>query len=351
MKAYAMIEVGKSGWIEKEVPEIGATDAIVKPLVLAPCSSDVHTVAGASGEKHNAVLGHEGTGIVEKVGAEVKIFKPGDKVILPAITPNWFALESQDGNQQHCDTMFGGMKFTGEFDGVFCEHIFVNQADANMEFLPEGMDPAVGAMISDMMPTGFHGAEIADVRFGDDVCVIGIGPVGLCAVRGAVLRGAGRVFAVGSRPNCVEVAKKYGATEVIDYHNGDVLEQVMALTNGKGVDRVILAGGDHKSFSDGITMLKPGGNLGNINYFDNLDPLEIPMLPWGLGMAHKNINGSLMPGGRERMRRLANMAMAGRIDLDLLITHRFEGFDKIPEAMKIMTEKPRDLIKPVVYCN
>jgi threonine dehydrogenase-like Zn-dependent dehydrogenase len=351
MKAFAMIKINESGWIEKPRPKCGPLDAILRPLTLTPCSSDVHTIKGAIGERNNVVLGHEGTGIVDEVGELVEDFKPGDRVIIPAVTPDWLKCESQDGKQQHSGGMLAGYKFTNLKDGVFAEYIHINEADGNLEHLPESIDPAVGAMISDMVPTGLHGSELAGIRFGDDVAVIGIGPVGLMAVAGAVKSGAARLLAVGSRPNCVQVAKEFGATDIIDYHNGDIYTQIMERTNGKGVDKVILAGGDQTSFTDGVKMLKPGGALGNINYFDSLDPLEIPMAEWGMGMAHKRINGGLMPGGRERMRRLVNMVEHGRLDPSRLITHRLEGFDKLPEAVELMTNKPRDLIKPVVICE
>jgi threonine dehydrogenase-like Zn-dependent dehydrogenase len=252
--------------------------------------------------------------------------------------------------QQHSGGMLQGYKFTNLKNGVFAEYIHINEADGNLEFLPKNMDPAVGAMISDMVPTGLHGAELAEVRFGDSVAVIGIGPVGLMSVAGAILRGAGRLFAIGSRPNCVEVAKNFGATDIIDYHNGDIVTQILNATNGIGVDRVILAGGNQETFTQAIKILKPGGNLGNINYFDNLKPLEIPMPEWGMGMGHKKINGGLMPGGRERMRRLSEMVMNGRLHPEELITHRLEGFDKIADSVDLMINKPKDLIKPVVVC-
>lgn len=112
-------------------------------------------------------------------------------------------------------------------------------------------------MLSDMVPTGFHGAELADVQFGDTVLVVGIGPVGLMAVAGAALRGAARILAVGTRPVCVEAARKYGATDFISYKNGPIDEQVLALTGGKGVDCAIIAGGDVDTFIPVVKILKP----------------------------------------------------------------------------------------------
>jgi threonine dehydrogenase-like Zn-dependent dehydrogenase len=244
--------------------------------------------------------------------------------------------------------MLGGWKFSNSKDGVFAEKIHVNEADANMALLPEGMSPETGCMLSDMMPTGFHASEMAKVSFGETVCVIGIGPVGLMCVRGAVLRGASRVIGVGSRPICVDVAKRYGASDVISYKDGAIDEQVLDMTCGEGVDRVLIAGGNADTFASAIRMLKPGGAIGNVNYLGSGDSISIPRLDWGVGMGHKTIHGGLMPGGRLRMERLADMVMYGRVNPSLMITHRFEGFGHIGEAIALMKDKPTDLIKPVV---
>ena len=224
----------------------------------------------------------------------------------------------------------------------------MNEADANLALLPEGIDPAAAVMLSDMVPTGFHGVELAEVAFGDDVCVIGIGPVGLMAVAGAALRGAANLYAVGSRPVCAEAARAYGATEVINYKNGDIVEQILDRTHGKGVDRVIIAGGDVDTFAQAVKMLKPGGRIGNVNYLGEGDYIKIPRVEWGCGMGHKTIAGGLMYGGRLRMEKLAALLSTGRLDTSRLLTHRFQGFDKIEEALMLMKDKPRDLIKPVV---
>jgi threonine dehydrogenase-like Zn-dependent dehydrogenase len=244
--------------------------------------------------------------------------------------------------------MLAGWKFSNFKDGVFAEYFHVNDADGNLALLPEGMDPAAACMIADMVPTGFHGVELADVQFGDTVVVVGIGPVGLMSVAGAVLRGAGRLFAVGSRPNCVKIAKEYGATDIINYHEGDIADQILEKTNGKGVDRVIIAGGNVDTFDQAIRMLKPGGRIGNVNYLGEGDYIKIPRVAWGCGMGHKIIAGGLMPGGRLRMEKLVSLVINGRLDTSKLVTHRFEGLDQVQEALMLMKDKPRDLIKPVV---
>ncbi|HIS86447.1 MAG TPA: NAD(P)-dependent alcohol dehydrogenase [Candidatus Faecivicinus avistercoris] len=349
MKGYAMLGIGKTGWIEKEAPKCGPMDAIVKPIAVSPCTSDVHTVwEGALGERSNMILGHEAVGEVVEVGALVRDFRPGDRVIVPAITPDWNSLEAQAGYSMHSGGMLAGWKFSNFKDGVFGEYFHVNDADGNLAILPDDIDPAAAVMLSDMVPTGVHGVELADVQFGDSVCVVGIGPVGLMSVAAAALRGASHLYAVGSRPNCAKIAREYGATDIINYREGDIVEQILDKTHGKGVDRVVIAGGDNDTFAQAIRMLKPGGRIGNVNYLGSGDTVSIPRVEWGCGMGHKSIAGGLMPGGRLRMEKLASLLSTGRLDTSKLLTHRFQGFEHIEEALMLMKDKPRDLIKPVV---
>ncbi len=349
MKGFAMLSLNKIGWIEKEKPQCGPLDALVRPIVISPCTSDVHTVwEGALGDRRDMILGHEAVGEVVEVGSMVRDFKPGDTVIVPAITPDWNSLEAQAGYSMHSGGMLSGWKFSNFKDGVFGEVFHVNDADGNMALLPPGLDAAEAVMLCDMVPTGFHGAELADVQYGDSVLVVGIGPVGLMGVAGAALRGAGEIFAVGSRPVCTEAARHYGATDIINYRDGDIVTQIMEKTGGKGVDKAIIAGGDVNTINQVIRMLKPGGRIGNVNYLGSGEYVTIPRVEWGCGMAHKLVVGGLMPGGRLRMEKLASVLVTGRISVAPLITHRFQGFDHIEEALLMMKDKPRDLIKPVV---
>ena len=349
MKGFAMLKIGQVGWIEKDPPRCGPLDAIVSPIAVSPCTSDIHTVyEGAIGDRHHMILGHEAVGRVEQVGSLVKDFKPGDKVIVPAITPDWSSPEAQEGYSMHSGGMLAGWKFSNFKDGVFGEYFHVNDADGNLALLPEGLDPAAAVMLSDMVPTGFHGAELAGIQYGDTVCVIGIGPVGLMSVAAAVLRGASRLFAVGSRPECAALAMEYGATNIINYKEGNIVSQVRELTNGQGVDKVIIAGGDNNTFIQAVTMVKPGGKIGNVNYLGAGDFIRLPRVEWGCGMGHKTIAGGLMPGGRRRMEKLAALMETGRVQPGKMLTHKFTGFHKLPEALQLMKEKPADLIKPVV---
>lgn len=163
------------------------------PLAVSPCTSDVHTVwEGAIGDRRDMILGHEAVGEIVEVGKLVKDLKTGDKVIVPAITPDWGSLEAQGGYSMHSGGMLAGWKFSNFKDGVFAEYFHVNEADANLARLPDGVNVADAVMLSDMVPTGFHGAELAQVEYGDSVCVVGIGPVGLMAVAASRVEGRGQ---------------------------------------------------------------------------------------------------------------------------------------------------------------
>ncbi len=349
MKGFAMLGIGKTGWIEKEDPKCGPLDAICKPIALAPCTSDVHTVwEGAIGERTDMILGHEATGEVLEVGELVKDFKPGDRVLVPAITPDWNSLASQGGYPMHSGEALGGWKFSNFKDGVFADHFHVNDADGNLAHLPKEIPLEQAPMLSDMVPTGFHGAELADVQYGDTVLVIGIGPVGLMSVAGANLRGAAQIIAVGTRQVCVDAAKFYGATDFISYKDGPIDVQAMEMTGGRGVDKVIIAGGTVDTFEEAVKAMHAGGKIGNVNYLGGGDYIKIPRVEWAVGMGHKQIQGGLTPGGRLRMEKLARLVQSGKLDLSKLITHPFRGMEHVEEALMLMKDKPRDLIQPVV---
>lgn len=352
VKGYAMRKIGETGWVEKERPVCGPLDAICRPLALAPCTSDIHTVwEGALGERRDMILGHEAVGEVVEIGNLVRDFKVGDRVLITAITPNWGDVAAQGGFSMHSGGMLSGWKFSNFKDGVFAEYFHINEADANLAHMPDGMDIAAACMISDMVPTGVHGAELCDIEYGDNVAVIGIGPVGLMSVAASAIRGAANIYAVGSRENCVALARDFGATEIVNYKDGNIADRILELTDGKGVDKVVVAGGNNDTFIDAVRMLKPGGIIGNVNYLGEGDSIKIPRIEWGCGMGHKEIRGGLMPGGRLRAEKLARLIMTGRIHPEKLVTHVFHGFENVEKALMLMKDKPRDLIKPLVIID
>ena len=350
MKGYAMLEIDKPGWVEKPKPVAGPLDAIVKTVAAAVCTSDTHTLHGGAGDLRNRILGHEAVGIVEEVGSLVTRIKPGDLVAVNCVTPDWNALSVQerDENCSHDHGPLKSFKFLFQKDGVFAEYFHVNNADANLAIIPEGVSIEDALMTTDMMSTAFYGVENAEVKFGDTVVVYGIGPVGLMAIAGAALSGAARIIGIGTRPNCAALAREYGATDIVSYKDGDLVEQITTLCGGK-VDKVILAGGDSHSIVEAFRMTKPNGIISNIRFVDPSETISFSADDWTLGMGDVTLRAGFCPGGARRIERLLALIKCGRVKPGKMLNKRFEGLEGFEAAVKIMDEKPRDLIKPYVY--
>ncbi len=351
MRAYAHVGPGKFEWIDAPEPSLKEPyGVILRPLAVAPCSSDVHTIDGGKGPKiPNLIMGHECVAEVIKTAAEVLDFKPGDRVIVPSITPNWRAVAIQEGNTNHADDHFSGHRLGRTWNGVFAQRFALPDADTTLCHLPEGISIKQGLMCGDVMTTGITAAENANIHIGDTVCVMGIGPIGLMAVAGAARLGASRIIVVGSRKKCVELAMKYGATDTIDYHDGDVVEQVLELTSGIGPDSVIIAGGGDQVLPQAVDMVRYGiGTISNVNYFGGEGSLHIPKFSGGRGMAGKTIHMELCKGGRARIERMVKMVQYDRINPEPLITHVLKGWDSLEEAICMMRDKKSGAIKVMV---
>lgn len=352
MRGFGIIEpLVEVGWMEKDIPQIGYYDALVTPVMLSPCTSDTHgslqctpECAGPAGR----ILGHEVVGRIVEVGEGVKDFKPGDVVLVPAATPDYRALECQDNIAQHAHGTMQGMVLSTGIDGAFAEYFVCPDVDNNAAFIPEGVTLEQAVLVGDMMTTGFHGAELADIKFGDTVVVIGIGPVGLMSICGCALRGAGTIIGVGHREITKKLAVEYGASHIVDYHDGDICGQVLSLTNGKLVDSVIVTGGGQGQIAAALRMLKPNGTVANLEGM--YEELHVPATDSIMWCAHKTLTGGICPGGRRRMERLFDIIKSGRCDPSKMITQRLHGLDAIPEGFNLMMDpKPADVVKPVIY--
>ena len=215
MKAFVMKAIGQVGFMEKPLPHPGPNDAIVKTTKALICTSDSHTVGGAVGPRENLTLGHEAVGIVHEVGSNVKLFKPGDRVLVGAITPDWGDPASQAGHSSQSGAPLGGWKFSNTKDGVFAEYFHVNEADANMARIPASVPDEMAVYCADMLSTGFMGAENGNIPIGGTVAVFAEGPVGLMATVGAKLRGAGLIIGVEVVQRRQDLARTYGADVIL----------------------------------------------------------------------------------------------------------------------------------------
>ena len=337
----------KVGFLEKAIPYPGPNDAIVKTTKALLCTSDSHTVGGAIGPRENLTLGHEAVGIVHEVGSNVKLFKPGDRVLVGAITPDWGDLASQSGHSSQSGGPLGGWKFSNTKDGVFAEYFHVNEADANMARIPTSVSDEMAVYCADMLSTGFMGAENGHIPIGGTVAVFAEGPVGLMATVGAKLRGAGLIIGVEAVPRRQELARTYGADAIADFSKEDVVQRILDLTDGQGVDTAIEALGAAITFQNAIKVTKAGGTISNVGYHGHGDFVSIPRIEWGVGMAEKTITTSLCPGGRLRMERLLRVLETKRVNPTLMTTHTFP-FDEMERAFEIMDKKLDGVLKPLI---
>ncbi len=319
----------------------------MRPTKALVCTSDVHTVHGAVGERENLTMGHEAVGVVEAVGEDVELFEPGDRVAVGAITPDWNSSAAQDDHPSQSNEPLGGWKFANVKDGVFADFFHVNDADGNLARIPDSIRDEEAVYVTDMISTGFMGAENGEVPMGGTAAVFAQGPIGLMCTVGARLQGAGTVIAVESVAERIELAREYGADEIVNFQEVDPVERILELTDGQGVDTAIEALGASETFEDCVEVTKPGGTISNVGYHGEGEYVKLPREAWGVGMAEKTIRTGLCPGGRARLERMLRLIENGRVDPTPMTTHRFP-FDDIQEAFDLMASKDDGVIKPLV---
>ncbi|WP_424950726.1 zinc-dependent alcohol dehydrogenase [Deinococcus sp.] len=241
----------------KDVPEPKLqepTDAVVRLTASAICGTDLHFIRGTmSGMVPGTILGHEGVGVVEEAGAEVRNFVPGDRVVIPSTVSCGVCPPCREGNTAQCDnanpngpeagtTFYGGPKDGGALNGFQAEKARVLFANSSLVRLPDNVSDDQALLLSDIFPTAYFGADIAGVHPGASVAVFGCGPVGQFVIISARLLGATRIIAIDRLPDRLEKAQQNGA-EIINFEKEDPIAVIKRLTDGHGVDCVIDAVG------------------------------------------------------------------------------------------------------------
>jgi threonine dehydrogenase-like Zn-dependent dehydrogenase len=255
MKAVVFHAVGDIRVEDVPAPKIEQpTDAIVHLSASAICGTDLHMVRGSlPGMKPGTILGHEGVGVVEEVGRDVRNLKPGDRVVIPSTIACGFCSYCRSGYYAQCDnanpngklagtSFFGGPQQTGPFNGLQAERARIPYANTGLVKLPVEVTDDQAILLSDIFPTAYFGAELAEIKPGDTVVIFGCGPVGQFCIVSAKLLGAGRILAVDTVPDRLEMARAQGA-EVIDFNAEDPVETIRRLTGGIGADRALDAVG------------------------------------------------------------------------------------------------------------
>lgn len=356
MQAAVFVKPGVIELQEKPIPEIGANDALVRITTTTICGTDVHILKGEYPVEPRLTVGHEPVGVIEKLGSAVVGYEEGQRVIAGAICPNFNSYAAQDGapsqdgsyliprGQCECHgyKATAGWRFGNIIDGTQAEYVLVPDAQANLAPIPDGLTDEQVLMCPDIMSTGFKGAENANIEIGDMVAVFAQGPIGLCATAGAKLRGASTIIAIDGNDHRLEVAKQLGADVTLNFKNCDVVDEIMQLTNGRGVDSSIEALGLQATFEQAIRVIKPGGTLSSLGVYS--EDLSIPLSAFAAGLGDHTIRTALCPGGKERMRRLMNVLESSRLDLTSLVTHEYKLAD-IVEAYDLFANQRDGVLK------
>jgi len=255
MKAVVWHDVGKISIDEVPMPTIqDPADAIVRITTSAICGTDLHFIRGTMpGMRPGTILGHEAVGVIEELGPQVRDFNVGDRVVIPSTIGCGSCVYCRAGYYAQCDNAnpngreagtayYGGPMSTGPFDGLQAEYARVPFAHTNLVAIPPGVSDEQAVMVSDIFPTAWFGARLAEVSSGDVVAVLGAGPVGQLAALSARIQGAGRVLIVDGNDDRLEVARLQNA-ETINFNAEHPVEAIKELTAGIGADRIIDAVG------------------------------------------------------------------------------------------------------------
>jgi threonine dehydrogenase-like Zn-dependent dehydrogenase len=352
MKAAIFVERNRIVLDDKPIPDVGPLDALLRVTTTTICGTDIHILKGEYPVAPGLTIGHEPVGVIEKLGSAVQGYREGQRVIAGAITPSGWSnaclcgSHSQDGaGTAHGWKAMGGWKFGNTIDGCQAEYVLVPDAMANLAPVPDGLTDEQVLMCPDIMSTGFSGAERADIRIGDTVAVFAQGPIGLCATAGAKLSGATTVIGVDRLDSRLEVARQMGADHVVDASRSDPVDEIMRLTNGRGVDVAIEALGTQATFEACLRVLRPGGTLSSLGVYST--DLTIPLGAFAAGLGDHRIVTTLCPGGKERMRRLMSVIESRRIDLAPMVTHRFK-LDDIEDAYALFGHQRDGVLKVAI---
>ncbi|WP_372603257.1 zinc-dependent alcohol dehydrogenase family protein [Actibacterium sp.] len=319
MKALVYQGPGKRAWVEKPMPKIELpTDVVVRITKTTICGTDLHILKGdVPTVAEGRTLGHEGVGIVEEVGSGVRTFKKGDAVLISCITACGSCPNCKRQLYSHCSD--GGWQLGHLIDGTQAEYVRIPHADNSLHPIPAGSDEEALVMLSDILPTGLEiGVLSGQVGPGDTVAIVGAGPIGMAALLTAQFYSPGRIIMVDMDANRLEVAGQFGATDLINVSEGNVVEKLRALTGGVGVDVAIEAVGVPATFDVCQQIIAPGGRIANVGVHGasvelHLENLWIQNINISMGLVNTNTTPMLM-----------KTVQSGKIDPAKLITHRFD---------------------------
>ena len=320
------------------------SDAIVRITTTTICGTDLHILKGdVPTVGDGRILGHEGVGIVEEVGADVLNFHNGDKVLISLVTSCGRCGFCKKAMYSHC--IAGGWLLGNSIDGTQAEYVRIPFADTGLYLLPPKADEEAVVMLSCILPTGMEcGTLNGQVKPGDIVAIVGAGPVGLATLLTAQLYSPSEVIMIDLDENRLEVASSFGATKVVNSSDGKAVERIMELTQAGGVDVAIEAVGLPATFDICQAIIAPGGRIANVGVHGKPVELQIERL-WASNIT---LTTRLVDAATTSM--LLKMVQSGRLDAKKLVSHRFE-LAEIIKAYDTFGNAARECALKVVIKN
>lgn len=346
MKAVIFDGVGSVKVGDAPKPDLQTSkDALIRVTHASICGSDLHILSGRVTVEENVIIGHEGVGVVEKTGSDVKRVKPGDRVVVSVTIQCGECINCRNGQVALCKNggMFGHGKRWGGFPGTQAEYMRIPYADMVLEPIPADLTEEQAIFVGDILSTGYMACENGSIRPGDVVAIWGAGPVGLCTVASARLFGASRIVSVDLLNYRLEAAKRLGADIVINPTETDVAKEIKKITDGRGADVTIEAIGSPEALNNCLESVKGGGNISIVGVF-SFDKVEISIRE----MLRRRLQIRAALVNMVNMGRLMSLIKGGKLDLTSLITHRMP-LSKAEEAYRIFSSRSEDVLKVLLY--
>lgn len=340
----AMVYYGENDIRFEERPQpqlIDPSDAVIRMTKTTICGTDLGIWKGKNpeiqqqaiqktGEFNGRILGHEGIGIVEEVGAAVKNFKRGDRVIISCVSRCGTCENCQKQLYAHCRNE-GGWIMGYMIDGTHAEYVRTPFADTSLYLLPAGLNEEVAVFLSDVLPTAHEiGVQYGDVKPGDSIAIVGTGPIGMGCLLTAQFYSPATIIAIDMDDHRLKLAKELGATHTVNSSHEDTIQQVLDITGGRGVDCAIEAVGVEATWNICQHIVKEGGHIANVGVHGKsvnfeLDKLWIKNLTITTGLVNANTTGMLL-----------KTCCSGKLPLEKLASHHFKfaEFEKAYDVFK-----------------
>ena len=345
MNALVYHGVGKKTLQDMPKPALQeASDAIVRITKTTICGTDLHILKGdVPTVTEGRILGHEGIGVIEEAGTSVTRFRKGDRVIISCITSCGKCEYCRRGMSSHCEK--GGWILGNTIDGTQAEFVRIPWADTSLHHIPENADEEAMVMLSDILPTGYEcGVLNGCVKPGDTVAIIGAGPVGLATLLTAKLYTPADIIMIDVDEHRLDVAKRLGATKLIDSTDGRAMAKIMTMTYGRGVDVAIEAVGIPATFDLCQSIISPGGHIANVGVHGQSTPLHLETL-WSQNIT---ITTRLVDAVTTQL--LLKTIMSGKLLPKQLISHRFMLGD-VMSAYETFGNAARDQALKIILTN